>query len=75
VIKTADYVIDLGPAGGDAGGRIIATGTPEEIAATTGSYTGDFLRPILPVRPVRVAPASRNGRRAPARRNVASGAR
>jgi excinuclease ABC subunit A len=75
VIKTADYVIDLGPAGGDAGGRIIATGTPEEIAATPGSYTGDFLRPILPVRPVRVAPASRNGRRAPARRNVASGAR
>jgi excinuclease ABC subunit A len=47
VIKTADHVIDLGPEGGDAGGKIIGTGTPEEIAALPNSATGDFLRKIL----------------------------
>jgi excinuclease ABC subunit A len=47
VIKTADYIIDLGPEGGDAGGQVIAVGTPEQVAATPGSYTGQFLRPIL----------------------------
>ena len=47
VIKTADWVIDLGPEGGDGGGRIIAQGTPETIAATSESYTGQFLRPLL----------------------------
>ncbi|MFQ5995394.1 MAG: excinuclease ABC subunit UvrA [Acidiferrobacterales bacterium] len=51
VIKTADWIIDLGPEGGDAGGRIVATGTPEEVAATAGSYTGQFLKPILERRP------------------------
>jgi excinuclease ABC subunit A len=43
VIKTADWIIDLGPEGGDKGGRIVATGTPEEIAGTAGSYTGQYL--------------------------------
>ena len=47
VIKTADWVIDLGPEGGDAGGEIVATGTPEEIAANARSYTGQHLRPLL----------------------------
>ena len=47
VIKTADHVIDLGPEGGDGGGRIVATGTPEEIVATKESYTGRFLAPLL----------------------------
>jgi excinuclease ABC subunit A len=47
VIKTADWIIDLGPEGGSGGGRIIATGTPEEIAAVKGSYTGDYLRNYL----------------------------
>lgn len=47
VIKSADYIIDLGPEGGIGGGQIIATGTPEEIAQTTGSFTGEFLKPIL----------------------------
>ena len=47
VIKTADWIIDLGPEGGDGGGRIIAAGTPEEVAATPGSFTGEFLEPLL----------------------------
>ena len=47
VIKTADYIIDLGPEGGDGGGQIIATGTPEEIASIEKSYTGRYLKPIL----------------------------
>jgi len=47
VIKTADYIIDLGPEGGDGGGRIVATGTPEEIAAEPKSFTGRYLKPYL----------------------------
>ncbi len=47
VIKTADWIIDLGPEGGDGGGRIIATGTPEDVASTPGSWTGQYLAPIL----------------------------
>ncbi len=47
VIKTADYIIDLGPEGGDAGGRVIATGTPEEVALNHESYTGHYLQFIL----------------------------
>lgn len=47
VIKTVDYIIDLGPEGGDRGGTIVATGTPEEVAETSGSYTGKYLKPIL----------------------------
>lgn len=47
VIKTADYIIDLGPEGGDKGGTIVATGTPEEVAEVKKSYTGQYLAPIL----------------------------
>ncbi len=47
VIKTADYIIDLGPEGGDEGGRIVAAGSPEEVAKTTNSYTGMFLKQIV----------------------------
>ncbi len=47
VIKSADYLIDIGPDGGDAGGEIIATGTPEKVAAVAKSYTGQFLQPML----------------------------
>ena len=56
VIKTADWVIDLGPEGGDAGGRVVATGTPERIAANPDSYTGGFLRAILGVEAVEREP-------------------
>jgi len=59
VIKTADHLIDLGPEGGDGGGRIVATGTPEDVAGTAESYTGKFLAPLLaqskPVRTKRKA--------------------
>ncbi len=47
VIKTADWIIDLGPEGGDAGGYVVASGTPEEIAATADNWTGQFLKPLL----------------------------
>ena len=47
VIKTADWVIDLGPEGGNRGGEVIATGTPEAVAACQHSYTGQFLAPLL----------------------------
>ena len=47
VIKSADYLIDLGPEGGDGGGTIVATGTPEQVAQTPASYTGQFLVPIF----------------------------
>ncbi len=50
VIKTADYIIDLGPDGGDGGGQLVAAGTPEEIAACEASYTGQYLRRILKAR-------------------------
>jgi excinuclease ABC subunit A len=53
VIKTADHVIDLGPEGGDGGGRIVAVGTPEDIAANKASHTGRFLAPLLAVKPQR----------------------
>ncbi len=54
VIKTADWLIDLGPEGGDGGGEIVEVGTPEEIAAAKGSYTGRFLADLVePVKPRR----------------------
>jgi excinuclease ABC subunit A len=55
----ADRIIDLGPEGGDEGGRVIATGTPEQVVAADGSYTGDFLKGVLP----RIERASRDGGR------------
>jgi excinuclease ABC subunit A len=47
VIKTADWIIDLGPEGGDGGGRIVAEGTPEKVARAAESYTGQFLAEML----------------------------
>ena len=62
VIKTADWVLDLGPEGGEGGGRIVAAGTPEDIAANPDSHTGRFLAPMLP--PVVAAKPARAKRRA-----------
>ena len=59
VIKSADWVIDLGPEGGEGGGEIIAAGTPEQIAANTRSFTGHYLRPLLSVRKPQPATAGR----------------
>jgi excinuclease ABC subunit A len=73
VIKTADHIIDLGPEGGNAGGEIVATGTPEEVALARGSYTGEYLGPLLGLQkksqPRRVA-AAKGRKRAAARRSA-----
>ncbi|HEX3696670.1 MAG TPA: excinuclease ABC subunit UvrA [Polyangia bacterium] len=58
VIKTADYVIDLGPEGGSRGGQVIAAGTPEEVARVPSSYTGHFLAPLLGIRRARATTAA-----------------
>ena len=68
VIKTADWIVDLGPEGGDRGGRIIAEGTPEKIAATRGSATGEYLdrvlrgEPLVPLSDVSFAEEAGRGR-------------
>ena len=60
VIKSADRIIDLGPEGGEAGGEVVATGTPEEVAATPGSYTGEFLHGLVePAKPPAPRPTAR----------------
>ncbi|MBU6298413.1 MAG: excinuclease ABC subunit A, partial [Alphaproteobacteria bacterium] len=60
VIKTADWIVDLGPEGGDGGGEIVAQGTPDEVAKTPRSYTGQYLKPLLKgVAPGKIASASR----------------
>ena len=64
VIKTADHIVDLGPEGGSGGGRVVASGTPEEVAKTPGSYTGDFLRSLMRTKRSRSAAASRTTKRA-----------
>jgi len=70
VIKTADWIVDLGPAGGDRGGEIVAIGTPETVAAADHSATGSYLRAMLPAmrqpartRPTPRPPAARRGRK------------
>jgi excinuclease ABC subunit A len=63
VIKTADWVLDLGPEGGEGGGRIVASGTPEEIAANPESHTGRFLQPILARHAPVAVPKARRGRK------------
>jgi excinuclease ABC subunit A len=63
VIKTADWLLDLGPEGGDKGGELIAAGTPEQIADCAVSYTGQFLKPVLQRQPDSVAARPRRARR------------
>jgi excinuclease ABC subunit A len=59
VVKTADWIVDLGPEGGDAGGEIIVAGSPEEVAAHPRSHTGRFLAEVLGTLPLEPAGASR----------------
>jgi len=54
VVKRADWVIDLGPEGGDGGGEVVATGTPEDVARVAGSYTGRYLKGMLGVQQSRL---------------------
>jgi excinuclease ABC subunit A len=61
VIKMADTIIDLGPEGGEGGGRVVASGTPEEVAAHATSYTGKYLAPLL--RPQKKKPTKRRTKR------------
>ncbi|MGA1045739.1 MAG: excinuclease ABC subunit A, partial [Phycisphaerales bacterium] len=78
VIKRADWIIDLGPEGGDRGGTIVATGTPEEVAANPASHTGRFLKPLLDAKRVAAAEprgpetATPTSRKAPASKSSAS---
>jgi excinuclease ABC subunit A len=62
VIKTADHIIDLGPEGGEEGGKVVAAGTPEQVAAVAGSYTGRFLREIVEPAPSRARRRGPGGR-------------
>jgi excinuclease ABC subunit A len=64
VVKTADWVIDLGPEGGDRGGRLLGAGTPEELAALPGSYTGAYLRSLFAREAARRLPSAAKARRA-----------
>ena len=57
IIKVADWLVDLGPEGGDGGGEVIATGTPEDVALQDSSYTGRWLRPVLARRETLPEPA------------------
>ena len=69
VIKTSDWIIDMGPEGGSRGGMVVAEGTPEDVAATPGSYTGEFLAPLLEGTSVRQSAAKRApAKKAPAKK-------
>jgi excinuclease ABC subunit A len=70
VIKSADWIVDLGPEGGEAGGEVIAAGTPEQVAGVPTSYTGEFLREL--VEPAEPAPVPRRARKARKREPVAA---
>ncbi|MFO1282799.1 MAG: excinuclease ABC subunit UvrA [Burkholderiales bacterium] len=73
VIKTADWIVDLGPEGGGGGGRIVAQGTPEDVVKVAASYTGRYLKPVLEAhakRGPKAAPAARNGKARAARSDL-----
>jgi excinuclease ABC subunit A len=72
VIKTADWIVDLGPEGGDGGGRIIASGTPEQVALVKGSYTGRYLARFLSKRPASTATRNPKPKAAASKKRTAS---
>jgi excinuclease ABC subunit A len=63
VIKVSDRIIDLGPEGGEGGGTVVAEGTPEQVAAAEGSFTGQYLRQVLESAETKPLPAKRKGRK------------
>jgi excinuclease ABC subunit A len=77
VVKTADWIVDLGPEGGDRGGEVVAEGPPERVARTSGSYTGQFLAGALALDPPATAPddPAGNGAAAKPRRRRAPATR
>ncbi len=72
VIKTADWIIDLGPEGGDGGGQVVATGTPEDVVKEPKSYTGQFLKELLDRRPVDKSPAQKTASKKPTPKKAAT---
>lgn len=70
VIKTADWIIDMGPEGGDGGGQIVAQGTPEDICKAEASHTGRFLKEVLARRPLKKAEKEKKVEKAPAKRRA-----
>ena len=72
VIKTADWLIDLGPEGGSGGGEIIATGTPEDVAANPLSHTGRFLAPLLGMQSPKAGAAGKAATKSAKKRRPAS---
>ncbi|WP_110205875.1 excinuclease ABC subunit UvrA [Nocardioides daejeonensis] len=70
VIKTADWLVDMGPEGGNRGGTVVVTGTPEEVAGCAASHTGTFLAPLVGVEPRPMAPAKAVAAAAPARKSA-----
>jgi excinuclease ABC subunit A len=75
VIKTADWLVDMGPEGGNRGGLVVAEGTPEEVAADPDSFTGQFLRPLLEASPAKQPPKHRRTRKTATRSGAARPAR
>ena len=72
VIKTSDWLVDMGPEGGSRGGMVIAEGTPEDVAANSASYTGHFLRPLLEGREAKQPKVAKRARKAPATKAAAT---
>ena len=70
VVKTSDWVIDIGPGGGNKGGKIVATGTPEDVAKAKGSVTGEYLKAMLGKKVAAKAPATK-GKKPPAKEGAA----
>ena len=73
VVKSADWIIDLGPEGGARGGMVVATGTPEDVAASRGSHTGRYLKPLLGRRNTRRTTGSTTGGTSRGRRVASAG--
>ena len=70
VIKTADWLVDMGPEGGNRGGLVVAEGTPEEVADHPDSFTGEFLKPLLEASPARQPAKKRAARKTTAKANA-----